>query len=206
MTTVLYRLWVYDYLARLFDGSLDHLPAPPGAAATSPRVSAAVDVLLTAVAGSPADDVRADHARLFVNAPRGVAAPPYASWYLDGQLSGASAQWVEQAYAARGLERAPDAGEPPDYLGAELEFLHFLARHELAARGTDDAASLRVILTAEKDFVLGHVARWLPPFIAQIRSSEPGPVFAAAADVLWTVLQDDVSVLSTYGSKSMASR
>lgn len=206
MTAVPFRVWVYDLLAQLFDGTVAHLPEPPDAARISPPVSRAANALCTAIIQSSTEDVLADHARLFVNARNGVAAPPYASWYLDGQLLGPSSHWAEQAYADQGLERAPDAGEPPDYVGAELEFLLFLARHELAARSTGDDSALRKVLDVEKTFVLSHVARWVPAFIAQIRGAEPGPVFAAAADLLWAVVQDEVSRLSTGGSNPIARR
>ena len=206
MTTVLIRVWIYSYLAQLFDGSVANFPEPPDAAECSPRLATAINAMRTAVAQSSTDDMGADHARLFVNAQHGVAAPPYASWYLDRQLLGPSSQWVEQAYGEQGLERASDAGEPPDYIGAELEFLLFLARHELAARSTDDDDALRVVLDSEKKFVLSHVALWLPAFITHIRTAEPGPVFAAAGDLLWAVVQDDVSRLSTDWSKPIARR
>jgi TorA specific chaperone len=205
MTAVLFRLWTYEYLGQLFDGTLVHLPEPPDATASLPQVAAAAQAIRAAVAEASTDDVLADHARLFVNDRHGVAAPPYASWYLDGQLLGPSSRWVEQAYAQQGLERAPDAGEPSDYVGAELEFLFFLGRHELAARSTGDTRALEVVIDRERTFVLSHVVRWLPEFIAQVRAAEPGPVFGAAADLLCAVMQDDVSRLSTDCSKSMAS-
>jgi TorA maturation chaperone TorD len=205
MTAVLFRLWVYEYLAQLLDGTATDLPAPPDADGSSPQLASAVDALRAAVAGSSTEDLLVDHARLFVNARDGVAAPPYASWYLDRRLLGPSSQWVEETYARQGVEPAPDAGEPPDYVGTELEFLLFLARHELAARGTGDQDALCVVLDSEAQFVLNHVARWLPAFITQIRTAEPGPVFAAAADLLSVVMQDDVSRLSGGCSKPIAS-
>jgi TorA maturation chaperone TorD len=205
MTAVLFRLWTYETLAQLFDGSPEALAQPPDPASTAQGLTEAANAVRLAVEGTPADDTSADHARLFVNSPHGVSAPPYASWYLDRQLIGPSTQWVERAYAEQGLEREADSGEPSDYLGSELEFLHFLARHELAARSTADDASLRLVLAAEKTFVLNHLARWLPAFIANIRAAEPGPVFAAAAELLGAIVQDDVSRLSTDYSKSAAS-
>jgi TorA maturation chaperone TorD len=204
MTAVLFRLWVYEYLAQLFDGTAKDLPEPPDAGC-SPRLVTAADAIRAAVAEATTEDLLADHARLFVNAREGVVAPPYSSWYLDGRLLGPSSLWVEQAYAAQGLETAPDAGEPPDYVGTELEFLLFLARHELAARSTGDEDALSVVVDSEAAFVLTHVARWVPAFVTQIRTAEPGAVFAAAADLLSAVVQDDVRRLSGDGSNPIAS-
>ena len=205
MTAVLFRLWVYEYLAELFDGTVPDLGDLPDADASSPQLAKAARAVRAAVAGSSTDDLLANHVRLFVNARDGIVAPPYASWYLDRRLLGPSSQWVEQAYARQGLERAPDAGEPPDYIGTELEFLLFLARHELAARSTGDADALSVVLDGETTFVLSHVVRWVPAFVADVRAAEPGAVFAAAADLLSAVMQDDVGRLSGDWSNPMAS-
>lgn len=202
-TAVLDRLWIYECLAQLFDADLGHLPEPADAAASSPLVSAAV-ALRTAVVRSSAEDILADHARLFVNARDGVAAPPYASWYLDGQLLGPSSRFVEQVYSEQGLEPAADAGEPADYVGVELEFLLFLTRHELAASSTGDDDALASVLDLERTFMLNHLARWVPAFVAQIRAAEPGPVFAAAGDLLGAVVQDEARHLSRAGSKAIA--
>ena len=71
------------------------------------------------------------------------------------------------------VSRAPDAGEPSDYVGAELEFLFFLGRHELAARSTGDTAALEVVIDRERTFVLSHVVRWLPS--SSHKSARPNP-------------------------------
>lgn len=205
MNATLFRAWIYEYLSQLFDGDVEHLPEPPDGAVDPCSWSAAVGAIRQALAESSSETVSADYARLFVNAPGGVAAPPYASWYLDGRLRGPSCDFAEQAYAAQGLESTPDAGEPPDYVGAELEFMYFLARHEFAARTTGDDEALGSVLVGEAEFVLRHLARWLPAFVARIRAADSGPVFNTAADLLWAVVQDDVRRLSTWQSKAIAS-
>jgi TorA maturation chaperone TorD len=112
-------------------------------------------------------------------------------------LCGPSSNWAQQAYAAQGVETAPDAGVPPDYIGTELEFMYFLARHELAARATGDAVALDAVTQSQTEFVVLHLAHWLPAFIARIRAAEPGPVFGAIVDLLENVLRDDIQRLSS---------
>ena len=158
--------------------------------------------LCTALDRMPADDTRRDHVRLFVNAPGGAAAPPYASWYLDERLCGPAADRVAALYAAHGVERCADSGEPADYLSTELEFLYFLTRHELAADATGDRLALRDVLAAQRTFVVGHVARWVPAFTARVREAQPGPVFAAAVTVLDAVTHADVVRLTGSGEAS----
>jgi len=184
-----FRGWACTRLADVFDGTLmrpdDEIPV---ADASCEYVRSALAILDRVIHATAADVSAADHARLFVNAPGGVAAPPYASCYLDRRLLGTSAAWVATAYAAQGLEIARNAGEPPDYLPTELEYLYFLARHESAARQTADAVALRGALDARAHFMLHHFGVWVPAFLARLRAAAPGPVFAAAGDALAALL------------------
>lgn len=205
MTTARFRGRLYDYLAHVFDGDFDDLPGPPDDPADAPSLSKAAAALHAAIVQSTSDDIRADQTRLFVTARDGVAAPPYASWYLDGVLHGPSCEWVQQTYADQEIETDPGAGEPADYIGAELEFMHFLARHEHAATVTGDSDAWRDVIASENRFMTGHLFLWLPLFIARIRSAKPGPVFAAACSLLEAVLRDEVRRLSSERSKPTAS-
>ncbi len=205
MITARFRGRLYDYLAHIFDGDFDNLFGPPDDPANAPSLSKAAAALHAAIVQSVPDDIRADQTRLFVTARDGVAAPPYASWYLDGVLRGPSCEWVQQAYAGQEIETDPDAGEPPDYIGAELEFMHFLARHEHAATVTGDSDAWREVIASENEFVTGHLSHWLPLFIARIRDAKPGPVFAAACGLLEALLRDEVRRLSSERSKPTAS-
>lgn len=179
------RAWLYSALAGLFADAAPALDAPPeGAPGSYPLTRRAVAALVDAFAGEPSDEVAADQVRLFVNAAGGVPAPPYASWHLEGTLGGASAAWAAEAYAAQCLEVAEDGGQPPDYIATELEFLHLLCRHQLAARATGDTAGLAAAREAEAAFLLGHFCRWVPRFAKAMRDAAPGPVFAGVAEVL----------------------
>lgn len=194
------RARTYAWLARLFDGDVRDLLDTARRAGTLGAPVERVRALLTSL---PIDDVLADHTRLFVNAPGGVAAPPYASWYLDRCLHGPTTERVRAKYAAQGLEIDGDAGEPPDYISTELEFMLFLTRHELAARETGDGLALRAVLDAESDFIR-HLSHWIPSFVACIRSSRPGDLFGAAADALESALNTEIERLPPALSKSTA--
>jgi len=191
MDDPLTRVWIWDRLARIFDGEIPDLSElPAGLHAISGPIAARLDALREAIAGSAPDDVRADHVRLFVTARDGVPAPPYESWYVDGELFGASCRRVEALYAAQGVARDAEGGQPADYLSAELEFLYFLARHEVAARAIGDAAARQAARDAGAAFLRTHLARWVPPFVARIRAARPTPVFAAAAGLLEAAVAD----------------
>jgi TorA maturation chaperone TorD len=179
------RRWIYASLGALFTELPERLDAPgPSAGSADASVRAAVDALCAAFAAASPEELAIEQVRLFVNAAGGVAAPPYASWYLDGTLGGPSTAHVVAAYAAQALEAKGDAGQPPDFIAAELEFLHFLCRHQLAARATRDGPALAAAGEAESSFLVVHFTRWAPRFAEAIRSADPSPVFARAADLL----------------------
>jgi TorA maturation chaperone TorD len=178
------RSWIYAHLGDLFADAAAPLAAPPELDPARPRTRQAIEELCLTARAADASDTAADQVRLFVNAKGGVAAPPYASWYLDGSLAGPSTGLVEEAYASQCLEADPGGGQPLDYIVTELEFLHFLCRHQRAARATGDSADLVSALDAETRFLDAHFFRWVPRFARAIRAAAPCPVFAGAAAVL----------------------
>ena len=180
------RCWVYREIGALFDAVpqslrfVDDAEDPGG----YPRTREAIRGLCAAFGAHPREEIEVEHVRLFVNAPEGVPAPPYASWYLDGRLLGPAAEWAADEYRGQSLELAGDAGQPADFIGTEFEYLHFLCRHQKAARLTGDGRAFDVAVAAEARFFKDHLVRWLPAFLRDIRRSAPGGVFSRVADLL----------------------
>jgi TorA maturation chaperone TorD len=187
-----FHAWVYDHLSRLFDGDVTEWPPRPADAPRDGAIRRAVDDVAHALTVVEPSGTQADHVRLFVNAMEGVAAPPYASWYRDGTLGGPTTSWVAATYLAQQIAIAAEAGEPPDYLPCELGFLHFLSRHEFAARQTGDRPALADALAARHRFITSHFAHFVPMFLARVRGAHAGPVFAAAAELLGRLLAEEL--------------
>lgn len=80
------------------------------------------------------------HVALFIARPGGVAAPPYQSCYQGPRLlMGPPAQEMARRLDDAGLGLAR-AGEPPDHLAAELEYLaHLLSAPATVPKGLDFA-------------------------------------------------------------------
>jgi DMSO reductase family type II enzyme chaperone len=85
-------------------------------------------------------------------------------------------------YRAFGLELADDAGERPDHICVELEFLCVLAAKEAYALEHQlDAEALAIIRDARRDFLREHLGQWSPAFTRRLeREAGPGPLAALA--------------------------
>lgn len=100
------------------------------------------------------------HAGLFVG-PFTVAAPPWASFYLDPEqrLMGPVAGAAAEAYAEAGLTMTGAQAEPPDHITHGLEFMYYLAFRE--------ATTGQAVWRARRErFWREHLGRWLPLLVA----------------------------------------
>lgn len=131
-----------------------------------------------------------ERVRLFVNAPEGVAAPPYGSWWTEGCLQGRTTAEVAEFYRAEGLEPLPGAG-PADYLGAELEFVHFLLQHQHAAAVTRQPGLELHSRRRESVFLERHVLTWVPGFCAAGRGATRDPFWLGLFDLLQAFVEDE---------------
>ncbi len=107
------------------------------------------------------DILQIEYTRLFINAAPHIIAPPYGSFYLDGDhtLQGKSTRTTRDFYRQYGCDIA-DPSEPADHIRFELEFLASLAREsEFEAEETFVATVFRPWFNQFKNRVLedkGH--------------------------------------------------
>lgn len=103
-----------------------------------------------------AEAAQLEYTRLFIGSFK-MYAPPYASYYVDGehQVQGPTTVEVAQLYAQFGLELAPGEHECADHVRYLLAFAALLA-HTYEQRGQEEFAE------AYRDFVDLYILRWLP--------------------------------------------
>lgn len=101
-----------------------------------------------------------DYTALFIGAFE-MLAPPYASYYLDGQrqLGGASTVEVERAYADFGLVLSQARKQPGDNLATMCEFLFAVLRD--AALAGEDAQRREHLVALSHGFFLRYVRPWV---------------------------------------------
>ncbi len=72
-----------------------------------------------------------------------------------------------------------EAGDLPDHLCTELEFMHYLAFKQTAAlRSGTDAEPYRL---AQRDFLERHLVRWLPSVRGRLEQLEATPAYLSLA-------------------------
>ena len=132
---------------------------------------------------APSDRTETERVRMFVNAPGGIPMPPYGSWWIDGALMGPSSIELATFYHQEGLRSAEGSG-PVDYLPAELEFLHFLLQHQLAAALTNQVDLVVQTREREKEFLDRFVLPWVPDFCRKGKEVTEDPFWLAVFDLL----------------------
>jgi TorA maturation chaperone TorD len=115
-------------------------------------------------------ELQADYVRLFINAPGGVPAPPYASIYIQnkGLLCQQGHQQAVEFYQRAGLEPIKSS-ECEDHLAHELAFAgHLLDK--------DRDPLLREFLTE-------HLLIWYPIFLERLLAAHPCRFYMILAQV-----------------------
>lgn len=105
--------------------------------------------------------LQAEYVRLFVNAPGGVPAPPYASIYIrnKGILMQQGYEQAMAFYGRAGLEPT-ESSECEDHIGHELAFIGHLLDHD----------QFEVL----DEFLDAHVMMWYPLFLQHLLAADPG--------------------------------
>ncbi len=112
-------------------------------------------------------ELEPEYVRLFINAPDGVPAAPYASVQLTGLMAQEPAQQALEFYRRAGL--VPQSSDPPDHLSTELAFVaHLLQQGEL---------------TLLKEFLEQHLLRWFPHFRRSLEKAGPHPFYQFLTDL-----------------------
>lgn len=133
-------------------------------------------------------DFQAEYLRLF---DVGMGVPPcplYSGLYRGGRK--AVMEELTRFYNFFGLSITQGAGELPDHLTTELEFMHFLVFKELAAlhRGEDASPYRR----AQADFLERQLVSWLPTLEARLQGLGPPPFYVALVWLTNTVARAEL--------------
>lgn len=131
------------------------------------------------------EELLVEYARLFIG-PNGLLAPPYGSVYLDkgGNVMGESTARVMEFYNAEGLSMDEQFQNPPDHITAEMEFMYYLAYHEVEALEKHDREKAVYFLNRQEAFLRMFLDGWVAPFCEKIKEGTENGFYQALADCL----------------------
>lgn len=133
-----------------------------------------------------AEAAQLEYTRLFIGSFK-MYAPPYASYYVDGehQVYGPTTMEVAQLYEQFGLELSANEHEPADHIRYLLAFAAQLAA-TYEQRGQEEFAE------AYRDFVALYILRWLPEFKQLVDDYAEFPLYPALMRLLVDVSSEEV--------------
>lgn len=129
--------------------------------------------------------LKSEYHRLFAG-PYKLAAPPYASVYLesDPTIMGPSTVKVLKTYEEAGFSLSLSFKDLPDHITAELEFMALLCEQEGGAWQKEDFSQAEELLSREETFLVDHLAQWIPKFSSRVHSSTDSPFYRALASLV----------------------
>lgn len=124
------------------------------------------------------EKLQIEYTRLFINSYPRVAAPPYASVYLndDGMLYGKSAEKVRSFYRERGADLVADS-DMPDHLCLQLDFLALVADDNM----TED----------ESLFLAAHFRPWFGSFKKRVHAAAQLPFYTVLVDFIEFITREE---------------
>jgi len=139
-------------------------------------------------------DIRlaADYARLFLSTGK-VPPHPSESIYREGTLMQFSRDEVLKTYWSFGVDKKKEFTEPEDHIAVELNFLMYLCEKAIEVLKNGDAKEARRYIQGQKDFLEGHLVKWVPKLVKDILSTAQTPFYKAIAVLTKEYIEMDLS-------------
>lgn len=134
---------------------------------------------------------------LFMVGATEVPCPPYESVYREraGRPTGWLLVQVEAEYAAAGLALSSGAGELPDHVAVELEFMAFLCDREARAWDEGKPRQGMEAQRRQRAFLSAHLSLWLPAFARRLGKVDRDGIYPALGSGANTFVSYDRDLL-----------
>ncbi|MBI4744732.1 MAG: molecular chaperone TorD family protein [Actinobacteria bacterium] len=137
-------------------------------------------------------DLEVDYTHLFIG-PGIPAAPPWESFYLSEKklLFQDETIKVRREYDKYNLRVEKFQKEPDDLIAFELDFMNLLAQKTLESLDRDDFLEAEKLLGAQRDFLKGHLLKWIPQFSKNVVKDAETDFYKGFAQALAGFLKTD---------------
>jgi DMSO reductase family type II enzyme chaperone len=137
------------------------------------------------------EELQQEYIRLFEVGPGRPPCPLYEGSHRSGRMK--IMEELVRFYEHFGLRH--EAGDLPDHVCAELEFMHYLAFKEAAALHT--GAEHLPYRLAQRDFLRRHLNRWLPRLRLRLEQLDPPGLYLSLARLAEEACRQDVRSLES---------
>jgi TorA maturation chaperone TorD len=112
---------------------------------------------------------------------------------VDGAVWGPWTEQVQHLYAQAGAELAREAGELPDFIGAELEFMVFLCEREAEAWAAGEAEQAQKFAVLQRRFLIEHLSRWVDALCDEMRAMASSDFYRSLAEMTRAFIASDLA-------------
>lgn len=155
----------------------------------------------------PITDLAVDYARVFLGAGiyEGTVASPYESVYTSPErlIMQDARDEVLAAYRAKGLDKDETLNVPEDHISLEFEFMIFMCQETERALESRDWRAVSGSLMEQMDFLMKHLANWVPAFCADIEKCAATDFYKAVAKITNGYLRLEQALLEDLISETM---
>lgn len=102
---------------------------------------------------------------------------------VDGPVWGPWTEKVQRLYAQAGAELAREAGELPDFIGVELDFMAFLCEREAEAWAASDGKRAQRFQVLQREFLSEHLSRWVDELCDEMRALARSGFYVGLAEM-----------------------
>lgn len=131
------------------------------------------------------EELQVEHTALFVMG-KFTKGRPYESFYLDKdkRIGGRVSLEVDRFYKSAGVSFTEAQDEIADYIAIELEFMYHMCKREEEAWREGDREHAIGYLKFQRDFLTGHLGKWVDPFVEDTLEDAKSDFFRAACYLL----------------------
>ena len=161
------------------------------------------------------EELQAEGRQEFMNlfrVPGNQYVMPYESVYCDqrevagkkvsGLLMGPSSVDVQKWYQLAAVDISPQYKDLPDHICLELNYLAHLCNKEQDFIASADSAKLTRAWEMERDFLAGHIVKWISLLRDRIHQKSDHLYFRAIADMVVEFTRKDLARLESVLGKS----
>lgn len=83
-----------------------------------------------------------------------------------------------------------------DHIGVELEFMHHLCEAQIKAMNEGDAAAVKHLLEAQKEFLNKHLLQWAPLYLINAKYESRTPLYYDACEMALEFILSDNEIVN----------